>query len=40
MADAQPRNPLHGVTLEQILHALVVHFGRDARGEQASRAQS
>ena len=24
---AQPRNPLHGLTLEQIVTALVAHFG-------------
>jgi uncharacterized protein (DUF2132 family) len=25
--DSQPRNPLHGLTLEAILTALVAHFG-------------
>jgi len=25
--DAQPRNPLHGLTLEAILIALVAHYG-------------
>jgi uncharacterized protein (DUF2132 family) len=25
--DAQPRNPLHGLTLEAILTALVAHYG-------------
>ncbi|HZE91885.1 MAG TPA: VF530 family protein [Rhizobacter sp.] len=30
----QPRNPLHGVTLEQMLNALVAHFGWPALGEQ------
>lgn len=34
MATSQPRNPLHGVTLEQILTSLVEHFGWDALGEQ------
>ena len=24
---SQPRNPLHGLTLEAIIHALVAHFG-------------
>jgi uncharacterized protein (DUF2132 family) len=32
--NAQPRNPLHGVTLEQILHDLVDYFGWGALGEQ------
>jgi uncharacterized protein (DUF2132 family) len=31
---AQPRNPLHGVTLEQILTELVAHFGWPELGEQ------
>jgi uncharacterized protein (DUF2132 family) len=31
---AQPRNPLHGVTLEQMLNALVAHFGWPALGAQ------
>jgi uncharacterized protein (DUF2132 family) len=26
-APAQPRNPLHGLTLEAIVNALVAHFG-------------
>jgi uncharacterized protein (DUF2132 family) len=26
-ASAQPRNPLHGVTLEAMLNELVAHFG-------------
>ncbi len=33
-APAQPRNPLHGVTLEQMLNALVAHFGWPGLGEQ------
>lgn len=33
-APAQPRNPLHGVTLEQMLNALVSHFGWPGLGEQ------
>jgi len=34
MATTQPRNPLHGITLEQILTSLVEHFGWAALGEQ------
>ncbi len=30
----QPRNPLHGITLEQIVTALVAHFGWAELGEQ------
>ncbi|WOB10016.1 VF530 family protein [Piscinibacter gummiphilus] len=33
-APAQPRNPLHGITLEQMLNALVAHFGWPGLGEQ------
>ena len=33
-APAQPRNPLHGLTLEAILVALVDHFGWDELGER------
>ena len=32
--DPQPRNPLHGVTLEQIVTALVEYFGWAELGEQ------
>ena len=31
---APPQNPLHGVTLEMILTALVAHFGWPELGEQ------
>lgn len=31
---AQPRNPLHGVTLEQIVNALVTHFGWPGLGQR------
>lgn len=31
---AQPRNPLHGMTLERILTALVEHFGWTDLGER------
>ena len=30
----QPRNPLHGVTLEQMLTELVAHFGWAGLGER------
>src|SRR5580658_3156203 len=32
----QPRNPLHGVTLEQILNGLVAHFGWPELGRQVN----
>jgi Uncharacterized conserved protein len=32
MPDSQPDNPLHGVTLEQVLNALVARYGWDALG--------
>lgn len=31
---AQPRNPLHGLTLEAILTELVAHYGWEALGQQ------
>ncbi|MDP2716140.1 VF530 family protein [Rheinheimera sp.] len=31
---SQPKNPLHGVTLEQIVTALVDHFGWPALAQQ------
>ena len=31
---AQPRNPLHGLTLERMLTELVAHFGWPALGER------
>ncbi|MFH1152949.1 MAG: VF530 family protein [Pseudomonadota bacterium] len=34
MHDRQPNNPLHGVTLEQILTSLVDHYGWDGLGRQ------
>lgn len=34
MNSAQPKNPLHGVTLEQMLTELVAHYGWPALGEQ------
>lgn len=30
----QLRNPLHGITLENLLHALVAHFGWPELGQQ------
>ena len=33
-ADDQPRNPLHGLTLEAILTALVAHYGWPGLGER------
>ncbi len=33
MADKQPQNPLHGVTLEAILNALVAHYGWPTLGK-------
>lgn len=32
--DVQPRNPLHGVTLERVLSDLVDYFGWPGLGEQ------
>ncbi len=34
MAQEQPNNPLHGVTLEMILQQLVAHYGWDELGRQ------
>jgi uncharacterized protein (DUF2132 family) len=31
---SQPRNPLHGLTLEDIVNALVAHFGWQGLGER------
>lgn len=33
-APEQPRNPLHGVTLEAMLNALVAHYGWAGLGER------
>ena len=35
-APAQPRNPLHGVTLEAMLVELVDHYGWDGLGERVA----
>lgn len=32
--DVQPKNPLHGVTLERIVTELVSHYGWPALGER------
>lgn len=34
MSAEQPRNPLHGITLEQIVSELVAHFGWAELGQQ------
>ncbi len=34
MPGAQPRNPLHGITLEMMLVALVDHFGWEELGRR------
>lgn len=34
MSAEQPRNPLHGITLEQIVTELVAHFGWPELGQQ------
>ena len=33
MSDPQPKNPLHGVTLEMILTDLVEHYGWEELGQ-------
>ena len=33
MSDIQPKNPLHGVTLEMILTDLVEHYGWEELGQ-------
>ncbi|MCX5743423.1 MAG: VF530 family protein [Proteobacteria bacterium] len=34
MTTEQPKNPLHGITLETIVTALVAHFGWPELGQQ------
>lgn len=34
MTTEQPKNPLHGVTLEQILNELVAHYGWPELGRE------
>ncbi len=34
MTDAQPKNPLHGITLEMILNSLVEQYGWEEMGRR------
>ena len=34
MAEKQPNNPLHGITLENVLHHLVDRYGWEELGER------
>lgn len=34
MTTEQPKNPLHGVTLEKIINELVAHYGWDGLGRE------
>jgi len=34
MSEHQTNNPLHGITLEQIVNGLVKHYGWDALGKR------
>jgi uncharacterized protein (DUF2132 family) len=34
MTTEQPKNPLHGITLEKILNELVAHYGWEALGRE------
>ena len=34
MSDEQPKNPLHGITLEQIVTQLVEHYGWERLAEE------
>jgi uncharacterized protein (DUF2132 family) len=34
MQETQPRNPLHGITLEKLLNELVSFYGWEAMGRQ------
>ncbi len=34
MSEHKPNNPLHGVTLEQIVNSLVEHYGWDELGKR------
>ena len=36
MSDEQPRNPLHGITLERVVTELVAHFGWAELGQQVN----
>ncbi|HXE39938.1 MAG TPA: VF530 family protein [Azonexus sp.] len=34
MTTEQPKNPLHGITLEQVLNELVAHYGWEELGRE------
>jgi len=34
MSEKQPNNPLHGITLKEIVNSLVEHYGWEALGER------
>jgi uncharacterized protein (DUF2132 family) len=34
MTESQPNNPLHGITLEQVLHHLVNQYGWEGLGDR------
>ena len=34
MSEQQPNNPLHGITLEQLMNSLVERYGWDELGER------
>lgn len=34
MSEKQPNNPLHGITLKEIVNSLVEHYGWEALGDQ------
>jgi len=34
MSEQQPKNPLHGITLEKIVNRLVEHYGWNALGKK------
>ena len=35
-SSVQPKNPLHGITLQQMLEELVAHFGWDELGKRVA----
>ena len=36
MSEQQANNPLHGITLEQIVNSLVAHYGWDELGKRVN----
>lgn len=36
MSEQQPNNPLHGITLEQIVNSLLEHYGWDEQGKRVN----